>query len=338
MNEESFFSNYIIKKKEFNPTLIQIAGFPRWETVWSNIIAFYLDIGPHGMNGFLLGCLSSILKIDFGEVQLVERESYTDTGNRIDIFIETEKTCFFIENKIGASLYNNLEDYRLFCQKRANNRDVFGIVLSTKSEKVRTPFHNITYEELINQIELSISQIVYNCGNKYFIFFLDFIKNIKTHLEGNMNYDEEFYKLYIDNRDKIKDIVHNYNLLVQYTCRLANEYVKYFDAWAIENKEKIWVWEKNTTVIDMKEKNENLKVAIDLSIHTDKISLSICNRKQGNDEKALLSPICNGILDQLDFNNGRFYANETFTLKESEKIEEVYAPLIHRVITNYNEM
>ena len=56
-----FLSKYKIPDKENEPTFLQIARFPRRETVWSNIIRFYLNDKSNGMNNFLLECIGNCL-------------------------------------------------------------------------------------------------------------------------------------------------------------------------------------------------------------------------------------------------------------------------------------
>jgi|SRR5215212_1408802 len=77
-------------------TFMEIAGYPHYEHVCSNILAYFLD--PEQQHG--LGTLVLDALMDVGESGpsnegmrsnlSVEREVYTDAGNRIDIFIESD--------------------------------------------------------------------------------------------------------------------------------------------------------------------------------------------------------------------------------------------------------
>ena len=107
---------------------MDIAGFPQWENVYSNILAFFLDTGEAHRFGSLF--IQSILAayqdkcpdawpgkdlrpdIDF-ETEKVEREAATATGKRIDLLVECSEFVVCIENKIWSGLHNELGEYQM---------------------------------------------------------------------------------------------------------------------------------------------------------------------------------------------------------------------------------
>jgi PD-(D/E)XK nuclease superfamily len=95
-------------------TFMEIAGYPHYENVYSNILAFYLDPEEaHGLGTLVLDALARVGSIAAADEGVggnvsVEREVITDNGNRIDILIETDAHAILIENKIYASVENTL--------------------------------------------------------------------------------------------------------------------------------------------------------------------------------------------------------------------------------------
>jgi hypothetical protein len=115
---------------------MEIAGYPHYENVCSNILAFYLDPEEvHGLGTLVLDALARVGSIAAADEGVggnvsVEREVITDNGNRIDILIETDAHAILIENKIYASVENPLKDYaayldvdKVFCSPACKQRD-----------------------------------------------------------------------------------------------------------------------------------------------------------------------------------------------------------------------
>ena len=79
-------------KERVGPTFMEIARFPHYETVWSNILAFYLDPNAeHGLHDLMLKSMFQAAKIDWigsrsNDIQ-VRTEEYTSKGNKIDIIV-----------------------------------------------------------------------------------------------------------------------------------------------------------------------------------------------------------------------------------------------------------
>ena len=157
----------IPETKAIRKNFIAIAGYPKWENVNSNLLAFYLDEKEEHMIGRLF--FDSLIDIYFEKINSenseieekflvnreildsefqVEREVYTPKGNRVDLIlkevydfnkvdskeenrVEVGKFnwAIIIENKIDASIEDNdLIDY----WNTINSENKIGIVLSIK--------------------------------------------------------------------------------------------------------------------------------------------------------------------------------------------------------------
>ncbi len=106
---------------EERETFFDICGYPHYENVVSNVLAFFFDPGKgHGLGTLCIEAIMQVLEsktygIDgFWEV---EREVRTEKGNYIDIVLRSDNTVIVIENKIYASVYNDLQDYIGFIQR-----------------------------------------------------------------------------------------------------------------------------------------------------------------------------------------------------------------------------
>lgn len=123
------------------PNIFRISGFPRRETVSSNVLAYFFDPSEgHGLKDMMLKALLRIIHkedMDVSDVSVATEES-TDKNNRIDILLDLPDISVAIENKVDAGLYNDLADYRGWAAKKSGNPAIV-VVLH--------PFDNFALEE-----------------------------------------------------------------------------------------------------------------------------------------------------------------------------------------------
>ncbi|MBA7578334.1 hypothetical protein ES708_20196 [subsurface metagenome] len=206
----------VIPKKV--PTLFDIAGFPHYETVMSNFYSFYLDPnGLHGLGDLFISALTDIIErktkggsvIANSKICYTEREVYTENGKYIDIVVSEPSenddevdNAIIIENKVNASIYNDLLEYYNSVQI---NRNKIGVVLSLR-QKLNLPkgFINITHNEFINQVEQSSGSYFLNADLKQTVILKEFIQNIKT--MSHSTDLKEHYEFFFKHQDKVKEI------------------------------------------------------------------------------------------------------------------------------------
>ena len=93
-------------------TFLDIAGYPRYENVISNILLFLFNDKIHSFGNLwiksLLECYRNIsgldMNLDIINVNYADREVSTKDNKRIDLVIETNKYLILIENKIDAAI------------------------------------------------------------------------------------------------------------------------------------------------------------------------------------------------------------------------------------------
>jgi len=199
-------------------TLFDIADFPHYETVISNFYSFYLNPSEqHGLSDLFISVLSDIIKRKTGGHSIIanskicytEREVYTDNGKYIDIvvsepseFDDVVENAIIIENKVNATVYNDLMEYYNSIKV---NKNKIGVVLSLRQEaNLPKQFISITHDEFINQVEQSSGSYFLNADLKQVVILKEFIQNIK-----NMSQTKdlkELYEFFFKHQDKIKKI------------------------------------------------------------------------------------------------------------------------------------
>lgn len=127
-SENEGFAEFLNEMKwvDYKPepvNIFKIAGFPRWETVSSNIWAYFFDsTKPHNLNDLFIKSLIEVCKSKDEKFKItdyeqewnssVELSQGTNSQNRLDISVIGDSVAFAIENKMDANLYNDLADYK----------------------------------------------------------------------------------------------------------------------------------------------------------------------------------------------------------------------------------
>ena len=203
-------------------TFMDVSGYPHYENVSSNIWAFYFNPNEeHNLNNIVINSFIKVLKnkkinidlIDNSEVIEISREYTTLNGNRIDLVLQNSNFIIGIENKLDASIYNDLKDYSNTLNKLNKNSIKILLSLYDNSNVVKdTEFINITYQEVFSQLKSNLNNYK-DYNNKWYIFLNEFIKNLENY-EGEVEMEEEVLKWLKENKDtieeldKIKEIAH----------------------------------------------------------------------------------------------------------------------------------
>lgn len=210
-------SNIIEKIPIKEKTFMDISGYPHYENVCSNILAFYFKPNEeHKLKGLALGSLIKVIEnknistnieledIDSIDNKDVQREYITLKGNRIDLVIENNNFVIGIENKLDASVYNDLNDYANTLNKLNAKSIKILLSLHNNAEVVEnTEFINITYQEYFNQLKGDLNKIQ-DKNNKWYIFLEEFIKNLES-FEGELEMEEEIIRWLRENRKEIEE-------------------------------------------------------------------------------------------------------------------------------------
>ncbi len=197
---------------------MDIAGFPNRENVYSNILAFLLDTGEvHGFGTLFIRAILGAYRCHCPEdapgsegvetADSVEREVITDKG-RIDILVECADFHLCIENKIWSPLYNNLGEYREYCEKKSSGCPVLGIVLSphrvTDQIDPKHRFVSITYGDLVEQVRQRMGSYIGPHNTRYQHLLFDFLEQASRF---TMTEDQKkFLEFWRENDENIRNI------------------------------------------------------------------------------------------------------------------------------------
>lgn len=204
---------------------MEIAGYPHYENVCSNILKFYLDpTNEHGLKDLALNSLLHVVDkefqfdIDFEEIE-VYREHQTINENRLDLVILTENYAIGIENKIFHHLHNDLTDYKntveSFCY---NSRKPICMVLSLNKltskedvEKVTSNnFVNVTYEQVFQNIKQNIGRYLNSSNISYINHLTDFIKSIENLTPKTME-NKTLWTFFKNNAETIQELTDSFS-------------------------------------------------------------------------------------------------------------------------------
>jgi len=215
-----------IPKHKQARTFMEISGYPHYENVCSNILAFYLNpSNEHGLKDLVLHSLLQLVEADFCvdldfETIEIHREYETINGNRLDIVIFTENRVIGIENKIFHSLHNDLSDYSETIKSECNGeKKPICIVLSLNKltsehdlEKIEASnFINITYGQFFQNIRQYIGKYL-TCSNISYINHLtDFIKSIDNLTSGGAMENKELRTFFKNNFEKLEELTASFN-------------------------------------------------------------------------------------------------------------------------------
>lgn len=198
-------------------TFMEIGGYPHYENVCSNFLAFFFDPeGPHGLGTLFLEALAGSVGIEGVEGGLganvsVEREVFTEAGNRIDILISSDSHAVLIENKIFAAVANPFEDYAAYLRRLKNESgDVYQdqnkakILLTLYPSGVGSEwgFVNTTHADFAEAVRSSLGHHVAGADTRYLTLMLDFLNTLENLGEGT-RMNQEFINLLAERGDEV---------------------------------------------------------------------------------------------------------------------------------------
>lgn len=192
---------------------MEIAGYPHYENVCSNILAFFMDPEEsHGLGTLVLDALAIAGNIAAADERVggnvsVEREVVTHAGNRIDILITSDDHDILIENKIYAAVNNPFDDYATHLDKIAGARrkDKILLTLNPTSEGRDRGFRNLTHEELVGHIRSLLGHYVSGADARHLTMFLDFLNTLENLRKGT-RMNQEFVKFLAERSDDIESL------------------------------------------------------------------------------------------------------------------------------------
>lgn len=328
LNEASNISKKIpIKEKTF----MDISGYPHYENVSSNILAFYFNpTEEHKLNSIVIGALlkviesKNILMVPNKNINNLNayREYTTIKGNRIDIVLQNEEVVIGIENKIDAAVYNDLNDYADTLNKISKNSIKVLLSLNPNNQIIKdTEFINITYQEFFNQLKIDLNSIP-DKKNKWYIYLEEFIKNLEN-FEGELEMEEEIINWLQINKKEIEDFNKIKEIANKSINKKQEELKKILENKLSINYIKLWTGDINMTCyID-----SPLKYHVDANLTQDgwKIGVFSWTVYNGNKMRQLLSNSNYKIIEEEGYHEWLYKFDYHYPQEKiAEKVIEIY--------------
>lgn len=327
------------KSKRFDreKTVFDICRFPHYEIVISNILAYFLDSSEDHGFGYLFpkslfeaaGYESVCRNLQFN----VLRECQTESGKYIDILLHNDEISVVIENKIYASLNNDLEDYYRHAKKFSTS--TIGIVLSVFPQNLKdSNFRAVTHLEFVAKIRANLGAFISGSKTNRLPLLLDLLTNLENLTGGENVMDTTFLKFVQKHqteitdlnsrlkalRDEFRRVINSVNVIVQDNLHQANV--------------RQWAWRDlngltDVAVSDISTSN-NVKIAIDSILSCDGWEFQVFFRPSSN-SKINISKFCTecGIPGK-ESDNARFIVAAKLPI-DSERID------VAKFITNLIE-
>lgn len=267
-----------VKTWKSNKTFLEIAGFPNYENVYSNILKFYFDSNEvHNLGNLFIRSLEKILsekrkqRYNFTGVPIITREYPTKQNGRIDIVIEVDSFVIAIENKINHALNNNLNDYYLTTKEINSDKKPIGVILSLKKVKHdNINFTSITYAELFEYITRDIGKNLTVSNQEYLIYLNTFMKTIHNLAGSGMNTEE--YEFIRENYKEIQGIINSFN---KFNKELDSEIIKVRDNLQTLDYDQ-WMSGNRILVHDFFIRNQSMAIAT--TVDEAKWEITLCAR------------------------------------------------------------
>jgi len=187
---------------------MEVSGYPHYENVASNILAFYFNpSAEHGLKDLLV---SAFLKMagrqDLSLPSRVKVHREFDTGaGRLDLVIESDAFLIAIENKIFHWLANDLEQYASATKDKANGKAEIRVVLGLKTvpaKQLKGGFVSFTYAQLWQQVQVLLGRYIQNANPKWVTYLMDFMETT-TNLAGSNMELSKTDRFFIEQREVV---------------------------------------------------------------------------------------------------------------------------------------
>jgi hypothetical protein len=280
-----------------NPTIFEIAGYPHYENVCSNILAFFLK--PDAVHGLKDLCLKSLLQLvgcQDGQSNVeVEREAATQAGNRIDLIVRSDTHLIGIENKVFHWVSNPFEDYARFLNQESKGRQVITILLGIEpvTNAETHGFRPIRYSEYFERLRSLIGTYLVGADTKYLGHLIDFMSTLENLMRGTAMNEDQFAFFH----DRESDVVALLREVKKFKDELRSKLVSLADLLQIEGGAKPvkqWYYREGNALFDTLVHDiavdSDFTVAIDCTISASGWEIKIFSRSGGktDDLKSLL--------------------------------------------------
>lgn len=218
---ESKFTNLLLAfaslpKAKSRATFLEIAGYPHYENVASNLLAFLLDAeAEHEMGDLVMSALLSAVDLKDAATRpnQITREYGTGSG-RIDLLIQTDTHVVGIENKFFHHVANDLADYARSIESLCSGgQKPLKLILGlhpVSTQILKDGFISLTYRQLWDQVRGELGHRLSQANAKWVTLLNEFIQTTEN-LTGMNTELQENDKFFINNHEIIEDLIQERN-------------------------------------------------------------------------------------------------------------------------------
>lgn len=275
-----------LPRTQADTTIFDVSGYPHYENVCSNVLAFYFDPQrEHGLGSLLLDGLLNALNYPQTEpvqLQNIWREYSTLRGGRLDLLIKTDRYLIAIENKIFHGLNNDLNDYRETVQHLADP-DVQPIYLVLSPRPLTLPpdsgFQNLTYGQLWQEVKRLLGFYASATTQKWLSYLYDLMT--VTTATGNEAMElTEREQFFIEHHPMLVQLQQEYTAFQRKLASQLTQLQQQMDEGIkhLTQLDKRWIYASNCLVHDFVLTGH--KIAFDLYIKPDGWTLQLFGRNQ----------------------------------------------------------
>ncbi len=323
-----------------NLTFMQVAGYPHYENVCSNILAFYLDPQEdHCLGDLVLNALMEVAgAADNSQIEAarIHREYVTPRNKRIDLVIQSEGLVVGIENKIYHWLANDLSHYSKVLENLGKpDLTVVKIVLGLHPIRQPLPgdFRSVTYLQLWDAVEQRLGRHLAQASQKWLNYLTDFIQTTRNLSQRNMELlpNDQFF---IENNQAIEKLIHErwqfIGRLHERVSRLHAMVIADDQCMPLSLSKEPWIWQKNCLVFDFRFQAQ-FPVAIDLCLFPTGWELQLFARRGG---EAFLLRLLNEVPTMKEYasaeltDNGRRITHRWPVISDLAEIEKSLLSLL----------
>lgn len=272
-----------------NPTFMEIASYPHFENVSSNILGFYFDTqNPHNLKELFILSLLQLIHVEpikYSNLDSINviREFGTNEGKRIDLFIEFEEFTITIENKIFHYLNNDLQNYQEYINSRYVDKDNYFFVLAPKYYQTIN-YYSITYDSFFDQIKNNLGLYILNANNEYLNYLKDYILTLNN-ITKMPEVNKEFFQFFIENKQQIDQLNNQIKDIQKQLIQFVKEIKDSISTPDILGEYEInkWIWSSYVMVIDIK--FPDIILAFDIAFYYDRYVIDFFPRNKGDFRK-----------------------------------------------------
>ena len=274
---------------------MQVSGYPHFENVCSNILAFLFTTDEdHGFNELFIKSLLEAAGIDTS-VQLdnisAEREVATSKNNRIDIVLTNDSIIVGIENKVFSGVNNDLPDYTRHLEELASSggQRIIKIVLSLYDENTVAQQHgyiNITYNMLFERVKQNLGSYLDEANNTWLIYLKDFMNTILSLQGGGNNMNKMFNEFISSNNKEIGSLLWECAELKKELAKKTKALSSLIDLekYKLEMQFNTWcynpqIWISSGLIIDITKKSKSI-LTVEAMISAGGWHIGLYERKQ----------------------------------------------------------